>query len=178
MNLIRHAVFAIGLCGLCGLGQPRLAAAGSDDLNFEIRLIWGTDQQKSSDKNLYELPKGITKKIGNVFKWKRYYGVRHKGRDRHLKTVPKGKTIKVAVSDHCRLDIKNRDGTWVEIKLFGEGKPLLTKKQKVVPDELLVFCGDCKNDETAWFVVMKSLKTLPKEKASEPKKKQSPGAKN
>lgn len=160
MKLIR---FTVVLACAWGLAKPCLMAAESDAMNFEIRLIWGTDQPKTDDKALYAPPKAMTDKIRKVFKWKNYYGVRHKGQTRHLKAVKKGKTSKVEVSDQCKLEIWNRDGRWVEVKLFGEGELLVTQKQKVVPEELLLFCGDCKKDESAWFVLLKPLKELPKE---------------
>jgi hypothetical protein len=148
---------------MCFFGGGFGTQAVAKDFHFEVRLVWGTNQAKPEDKGVYELPKTLVKRMSNVFKWSNYYGVSHKGQKKHLKTIKTTKKVPLEVSKDCKLEISQmaKDGDWVEVKVFGEGKLLLTKKQQVVNGELMVVGGDCKKDDTAWFVILKPLAKLP-----------------
>ena len=57
------------------------------------------------------------------------------------------------MSDHCEIEVDNFGNSSIEVKLYGKGKMVVKKTQKIKPGELLIFAGDDKND-TAWFVVL------------------------
>lgn len=163
MSVAKRPLISVLLISLW-LGFSFLAAAAEPPLTLEIQLVWGTNEDNVEDKDLYELPKEIIEPMESVFKWKQYYGVQHKGVKKHVKTVVDAKKTLVKVSEKCRLELKKLTEGRIEVKVFGKnskGKETLvvTKRQKVVPNELFVVGGDCeKGDNTAWFVLMKPLK--------------------
>jgi len=60
---------------------------------------------------------------------------------------------RVRMSEKCEIEVENLGDSTVEVKLFGEGKMVVRKKQALPTGELLVLAGEDKND-TAWFVVL------------------------
>ena len=87
-------------------------------------------------------------KLRGVFKWKNYYEV-----NRQNFTVTSSAPKKVKMSGQCEIEVQNLGGSSVELKLYGQGKMVVRKTQKIKSGELLVLAGDDKND-TAWFVVL------------------------
>ena len=57
------------------------------------------------------------------------------------------------MSDQCEIEVQSLGNASVELKLYGQGKMVVRKTQKIKAGELLVLAGDDKND-TAWFVVL------------------------
>ena len=131
-------------------GSLRVAAA--DELTLQARLIWGTDPGATQTKGLKDLDAATKAKLKKVFKWEEYYLM-------HQKTVRVTPAVsqRLRMSTKCELEVHNLGRSHIEVKLFGEGKLVVRKKQVIKAGELLVLAGDDKNN-TAWFVIL-TLKT-------------------
>lgn len=139
---------AVLLCAVI----PTLVRSASADLHLEAQLVWGTNNEKPNDPKLKELDSQMTRKLRGVFKWKNYFEV-----NRQSLTVAPSATKKVKMSDQCQIEVQYLGNSSVEVKLYGKGKHVVTKRQLIKPGELLVLAGDDKND-TAWFVVLSLAK--------------------
>lgn len=150
----RWICYVAMLMGICfgGIGIEDLHAAPGD-LKFEAQLIWGTDKAAPKSKDIKDPDPKILEKLKGVFKWKNYYEIDHKDL-----TVPKTGRSKVKMSSKCELEIAWLAENKVEVVLIGEGKPVLTKKQSIIPGELMVLAGDSL-DATAWFVILTPVKS-------------------
>ena len=126
---------------------PHLRAAASD-LNLQAQLVWGTNNDKPENPKLKEVEAKVTDKLRGVFKWKNYFEV-----SRQNFAIPVSSPKKVKMSENCEIEVQNLGNSSIEVKLYGQGKMVVRKTQKIKPNELLVLAGDDKND-TAWFVVM------------------------
>ncbi|HYT60118.1 MAG TPA: hypothetical protein VEL06_08095 [Haliangiales bacterium] len=118
------------------------------DLNLQAQLVWGTDNDKPDDPKLKDVDPKVKEKLRGVFKWKNYFEV-----NRQNFTVTASTPKKIRMSDHCEIEVQNLGNASIEVKLYGQGKLVVRKTQKIKPSELLVLAGDDKND-TAWFVVL------------------------
>ena len=146
MKPISYASALLGAL-FCLALAPR-AAAASPDLAVEARLIWGTNGQKPPGEKLKEVDVETKKKLKRVFKWEHYYEVEHQDFK-----VPISTKKRVRMSPKCEVEVENLGESSVEVKLYGEGRLVVRKKQVLEADELLVLGGDDKND-TAWFVIL------------------------
>lgn len=117
-------------------------------MNLQAQLVWGTDDTKPKDPSLKDIDPKLKKKLKDVFKWKNYFVCRDQ-----TFHVPASSIKKVQMSSKCQVQVENLGGSRIEVKLYGEGNLLVTKKQILTPAELLVLAGDDKNN-TAWFVVL------------------------
>ncbi len=129
-------------------GDSCIVRSAPNDLNLLAQLVWGTNNDKPEDPKLKDVDPKVTDKLRGVFKWKNYFEV-----NRQNFTVTSSAPRKVKMSDHCELEVQNLGNASVELKLYGKGKMVVRKTQKVKSGELLVLAGDDKND-TAWFVVL------------------------
>jgi hypothetical protein len=135
------------------------AIAGEAASKLEAQLIWGSNEEKSPDPSHKPVEAGVRKKLQNVFKWKHYFEV-----SRRTISVPDKKTSgKVRLSAKCEVEARNLGGLNMEVKLFGEGKYLISKRHTFAAGDSLVLAADDK-EGTAWFVVF----TLPKAAKSGP----------
>ena len=122
--------------------------ARADDLKYHAQLIWGTDDEKPSGKNLTPVGMPLKEKLCGVFKWKNYFVVGAQDI-----RVSAGGNAKAKLSDKCELEIQDMGKGAVEAKLIGEGK-LWSRIRKTIPQgEHLILAGDDKNS-TAWFVIV------------------------
>ena len=145
---------------LVSFGQLELAAAGAllvcsltlcsapADLNLQAQLVWGTNNEKPDDPKLKDVDPQVKDKLRGVFKWKNYFEV-----NRQDFTLTASAPRKVKMSDLCEIEVQNLGNSSVELKLYGKGKMVVRKTQRIKSGELLVLAGDDKND-TAWFVVL------------------------
>jgi hypothetical protein len=129
------------LTALPGWGAP-------GELGLRALLIWGTDGSRPTNQKLRELDPELRGKLRAVFKWKDYFEV-----DRQAVKVPLASKKRVRMSPKCEIEVENAGDSTIEVKLFGEGKLVVKKRQVLNPGELLVLAGEDKND-TAWFVVV------------------------
>ncbi|HEU0047148.1 MAG TPA: hypothetical protein VFQ43_06055 [Nitrososphaera sp.] len=125
-----------------------LVRSGSTDLALQAQLVWGTNNDKPDDPKLKEVDAKVTERLRTALKWKNYFEV-----NRQNFIVRAGTPKKVKMSDHCEIEVENFGNSSIEVKLYGKGKMVVKKTQKIKPGELLIFAGDDKND-TAWFVVL------------------------
>ncbi len=133
---------------LAGLAAPALSAP--EGLVVQAQLIWGTNDPQSPDPKHRDIGPELSAKLkASAFRWKNYFEVK-----RHVASIPTNETKTLIMSDLCKVEIKSLGGDMVEIKLFGEGKPLATRKEKLAVDWPLIMAGDAKND-TAWMVVIR-----------------------
>jgi len=128
--------------------QPLVVKSAPADLTLQAQLVWGTNNDKPNDPKLKDVDPKVTDKLRGVFKWKNYFEV-----NRQKFTVTGAGPKRVKMSDHCEIEVQNLGNSSVELKLYGQGKMVVKKTQKIKAGELLVLAGDDKND-TAWFVVL------------------------
>lgn len=125
-----------------------LVAGPAEPIRLQARLVWGTNGEKPPKNDLTELNDKLQAKLRGVFKWKNYFQCHNEKFE-----VAGTATKRVKLSDQCEIEVENQGGSWVEVKLYGQGKLVVKKRQMLTPGELLVLAGDGK-DDTAWFVVL------------------------
>lgn len=159
---------AVGL-GCLGCCLPSLHAA-EEALPLYAQLIWGTDAVKPFDSPFKEVEPALRKRLGRVFKWQRYYEIRH----RQTRVEP-GKTSRLQMSDKCLLKLALKEPDMLEVRLIGEGRLTKTMRQPVAAlrqGELLVLAGETKEDvNSAWFVVL----SVPRKALPPPEGRSTPG---
>jgi hypothetical protein len=146
MKLFRSMIWVFAAVAWAGV-MPAWAAA--DDVHMSAVLIWGTDGPKPADPDLKDLEEDILKRLKAVFKWHAYYEVK-----REMLKVERAETKRVRLSRKCEIEVENLGRSVVQVKLYGEGKLVVKKKQIMRIGELLVLAGEDKND-TAWFVALR-----------------------
>jgi hypothetical protein len=134
-------------CWAALLATPSVWAAPGE-MNLRAVLIWGTNGSKPDDKKLKDVEPQTRQKLAAVFKWKDYYEV-----DRQNFKVPLSSKKRIRMSEKCEIEVENLGDATVDVKLFGEGRMVVRKKQALLAGELLVLAGEDKND-SAWFVVI------------------------
>ncbi len=145
--LSSRSLFLLITCALLPVvGIPKARAVG--ETVFQVQLIWGTDGEKPNNKPLKPVDPKFQEKLKGVFKWKNYFEVNHQPL-----TIPKDGQQRLKLSDKCEIEVEDLGNSRVEIRLFGEGRPVVKKAQAVALGETVVLAGDSKND-TAWFVVL------------------------
>jgi hypothetical protein len=136
------AVFLLFACG-----RPAVFAQETD-LKLVAQLIWGTDGERPSEAKIKEVDRETRGKLKGIFRWKNYFEV-----SRQEFSVAPDATRRVQMSKKCEIEVEYHGRSVIEVKLYGEDKLLLTKRQVLRPGELLVLAGDDK-DDTAWFVII------------------------
>jgi hypothetical protein len=129
---------------LCG-ALPLLAA----QLRLELKLIWATDDEKYAKHE--RVDPATTEKLRKIFKWKHYFVI-----NTVRGVVPNRGTNSFKMSDKCTIEIAEQPGTRIEVKLIGEGKPVVKATKDLAPGEWVTIGGDDK-DGTGWFVLIKQL---------------------
>ena len=130
--------------------QSFAQSQAGQDIKLDARLVWGTDNEKPNDPKLKELDNSIKEKLKGVFKWKYYFEVNH-SKLAVSQEAPKTQVM----SPKCSIEVQNLGDSVIEVKLFGEGKMVLKKRQPIKVGQPVVLAGDEKNN-TAWFVVLTS----------------------
>src|SRR5690242_8594926 len=125
------AFLAVTLMGFL-LYCPEPRAAGES--TFQVQLVWGTNGEKPKDKPLKDVDPKLQDKLKGLFKWGKYYEVSSKPLP-----VPKDNASqKLKLSEKCEIQIQDLGNSRIEIRLFGEGKPVVKRTQPVVPGELII----------------------------------------
>jgi hypothetical protein len=147
---LRSSFLLRGLLALVTLVLIDLPSAGAatNDLHVQAQLVWGTDGDKPPDPEVKRLDEETRKKLGSVFKWKNYFEV-----DRQNFKVTLSTKKRVRLSRKCEVEVENLGDSQVEVKLYGEGKMVVKKRQVLKASELLILAGDDKN-QNAWFVII------------------------
>src|SRR5437867_2139035 len=86
------------------------------ELKLEVKLIWGTNDEKSPDPNHKMVDDATAGKLRKVFKWKNYFQV-----NRKTATIPSRSTRQIELSKKCTIEITELQGPSVEVTLIGEG---------------------------------------------------------
>lgn len=145
-SLVLALLSGLGL-GLFFTPSSTLGADGAG-LALHAQLIWGTDSDKPEDQSLKAIPSDLDKRLRRIFKWKNYFEVNGTNF-----VVAPAKPSRIDMSRECRIEVAQQPGGEVEIQLFGKGKLVVKKRQRVLPGETVVIAGDDK-DYNAWFVVL------------------------
>src|SRR5690348_12385913 len=83
------------------------------DMELEVRLIWGTNDEASPDPNHKPIDAELAKKLSKApSKWKNYFEVCSKA-----VSLTEGATNKVSMSKQCDLEMKNLADGRLEVKL-------------------------------------------------------------
>lgn len=122
------------------------------EIRLVAQLIWGTDQPKPGNAQLKDISPALRDKLRKVFKWKNYFEVHQQ-----TITLPKQAGQKIRMSPKCELEFTDAGQQYTEVKLYGEGRLVVKKRQAIIPGEPMVVAGDDKNNN-AWFVVITSPK--------------------
>ena len=142
-------IFLIGCCLLVGLvfGRDAQAGASSSELHVDATLVWGS-KAKSDDKKLKPVGKVLQVKLSKSLKWEHYYEIS----DKSFRLVG-SKPHRVRMSDKCEVEVKRTGELEVNVKLIGEGKVVVNRRQSLEKDDSVVLGGPCAN-QSAWFVVL------------------------
>jgi hypothetical protein len=130
---------------MTSVGASKLSAA---DPKLEVQLVWGTNDDSSSNPEHKPLEAPLAKKLG-MFKWKNYFTVNRKD-----VALSGNVAQKVRLSPKCEIQIKHLDGPRYEINVFGQGKHVRKITEKITKQDSLVIAGDDKND-CAWFILIR-----------------------
>ena len=124
--------------------------AAAADSKLEIQLVWGTNDDSSSDPKHKPLEVSLAKKLG-MFKWKKYFTVNQ----REVSLVPQT-AQKIKLSARCEIEIKQLEGQRYQINVYGEGKHLKKITEKITKQDALTIAGDDKND-CGWFILIREI---------------------
>jgi hypothetical protein len=121
-------------------------------MKVEVQLVWATDDSQPESKTNVPVQSEVRKKLKDLpLKWTKYYEI-----SRKTLIVPIGGSLKEPISEKCAVEVKNLDGSNIEVGLFGKGAQVVRRTQKLPRGEILVFGGNAPNS-TAWLVVLKRL---------------------
>lgn len=131
------------------LGTGPLMAA---ELKLELRLIWCTNDDNYNNPKHKKVDPATTEKFRKVpFKWKHYFEI-----NRVEGNVPSRGTKAFKMSDKCVIEVTELAGPKVEVKMIGDGKPVLKATKNLSKGEWTTIGGDDK-DGTGWFVLLTEL---------------------
>lgn len=144
-------------CRLIRLGFSALvlvtaSGVSAAERKMEARLIWGTNEDKSPNPAHKLLDGELAKKLREMpLKWKNYFEV-----NRHVFTINTATYTNIEMSKKCRIEVKDKGGNNVTVKLFGEGKQVNRVDKPLPVGEVLTIGGDAK-DKNAWFITVRPV---------------------
>ncbi|HYG34098.1 MAG TPA: hypothetical protein VEC99_04910 [Clostridia bacterium] len=142
--LILFSALALMIC------SPLQAQAA--DMKLEALLLWGTDDAQSPNPKHKPVDAQLKKKLKQLpLKWTNYFEEK-----RVTFELPQGASKKVALSEHCAIEVKIIDSAKIEVTHYGEGKKVATRTQAMPKGETLVLGGNAP-DSTAWLVVLRRI---------------------
>jgi hypothetical protein len=128
-------------------GEAKVSAANS---KLEVQLVWGTNDDSSSDPKHKPLEESLAKKLG-MFKWKNYFTVK-----RQEVSLSGHAPKKFRLSKRCEIEAKHLSGDRYEVNVFGEGKHVRKIIEKITKEDSLVIAGDDKNN-CGWFILIREI---------------------
>jgi hypothetical protein len=138
--------FAALVCSLT------LSAAVAAERKMEARLIWATNDDKSPNPHHKALDGELAKKLHDMpLKWKNYFEV-----NRTVFTVNDQRYTNVVMSKKCSIEVKDKGGNNVTVKLYGEGKQVNRVDKPLPKGEVLTIGGDAK-DNNAWLITVRPV---------------------
>lgn len=124
--------------------------AQAGPMKVEAQLLWGTDDAKSPNPKHKPIDPALRAKLKTLpLKWSNYFE-----ENRVVLVVPQGGSKRTALSAHCDIELKNLDGTKVQVTHYGEGKKVATRTQELSKGELLVLGGNAPG-ATTWLVALR-----------------------
>ena len=143
----------IGLFAAIFLLATTAARAEPGDMKVEAQLIWATNDKEDPNKAHKPVTPEILEKLKQLpLKWANYFEV-----NKVALEISKGESRKGKLSDKCEVEVKNLDGTQVEVALLGKGDPVWKRLQALPKGEILILGGNAPNS-TAWLVALKRTK--------------------
>jgi hypothetical protein len=122
------------------------------DRKMEARLIWGTNDDKSPNPNHKPLDGELARKLREMpLKWKNFFEV-----NRQTFTINTTNYTNVVMSKKCRIEVKDKGGNNVTVKLYGDGKQVNRVDKSLPKGEVLTIGGDAK-DNNAWFITVRPV---------------------
>lgn len=132
-----------------------ITTAGADAKKaavLEVQLLWGTDMEKSPNKDHKPVDPDVEKRIHSFpLKFKHYFLV-----NRNKVTLTQGGEQKVDVSEKCAVVIKNLDNMKFQVTFIGKNKQQTQRTQDLPLHEMLVHGGNAPGSN-AWLVVVKRV---------------------
>jgi hypothetical protein len=148
--LTTRRLFRLGFTAL--IFSATLAAAVAGERKMEARLIWGTNDEKSPDPSHKPLDGEIARKLRDMpLKWKNFFEV-----NRKVFVINDQSYTNVPMSKKCSIEVKDKGGNNVTVKLYGQGKPVNRVDKPLPKGELLAIGGDDKNN-SAWFITVRPV---------------------
>jgi len=127
-------------------------AARAADMKIEAVLVWGTNEQKSPDRDHKPVNTELKKKLQELpLKWTSYFEV-----NRVEFGAPISNITTVALSKKCSLEVRNLGQSKVEVSHLGGGKRVGTSTQSLPKGETLILGGNAPG-ATSWLVVIRRL---------------------
>jgi hypothetical protein len=142
-----------------------LGAAMAAERKVEARLIWATNDEKSPNPKHKALDGDLAKKLHDMpLKWKNYFEV-----NRMVFTINDARYTNIVMSKKCSIEVKDKGGNNVTVKLYGEGKQVNRVDKPLPKGEVLTIGGDAK-DNNAWLITVRPVSSESKaiEKVKEP----------
>lgn len=134
-----------------------LCAAAAAERKVEARLIWGTNDDKSPDPKHKPLDGELAKKLREMpLKWKNFFEV-----NRQIFAINTNSYTNVVMSKQCSIEVKDKGGNNVTVKLYGQGKQVNRVDKPLPKGEVLTIGGDAK-DNNAWFITVRPVNVEPK----------------
>ena len=128
------------------------AWAEPGDLKMEARLLWGTNEEKSSDPKHRKVEGELVKKLENLpFKWKNFFEV-----SKHEFTATTTAPVKVEISEKCFIEVRNEGDSRVSVVVYGKGKPVNKITKSLPKGEVLAIGGNDKRN-CSWFIVVNQV---------------------
>ena len=121
--------------------------ASSSELHVEATLVWGA-KAAPEGKKLKPASAELQGKLRKSLKWEHYYEITEK-----TFRLADFKPHRVRMSKQCVVEVKRVADLEVNVKLIGEGKVVVNRRQSLAKDSSVVLGGPCK-DQSAWFVVL------------------------
>jgi len=123
-------------------------------MKLEAQLLWGTDDIKPpAGKNYKPVEAQLSRRLKDLpLKWSHYFEV-----NRKEFSVNRDEPTNVAISEKCRIEVKNFGDSHIEVVLFGKGKEVMKRKQSLPRGEILALGGNAPN-ATAWLVIIRRLR--------------------
>jgi len=146
----------VALSLLLVAGAPPAALAA--DMRCAATLVWGTNDPKPPEgKNYKAVQPEIRDKLKELpLKWTNWFQVNHLQFSVPITSAKDGPAKEIQMSAKCQLNVKNFNGSEIEVVVIGKGKEVMRRKQTLPKGELLVLGGNAPNS-TAWLVILKRL---------------------
>src|SRR5882672_8129061 len=148
--LFMRRTIRLGLVALAV--STMLCAAVAAERKVEARLIWGTNEEKSPDPKHKPLDGELAKKLHEMpLKWKNFFEV-----NRQIFTINTNSYTNVMMSKQCSIEVKDKGGNNVTVKLYGQGKQVNRVDKPLPKGEVLTIGGDAKNN-SAWLITVRPI---------------------